>query len=126
MKKRLMDLLEQHCLVRSDVIECSAGKEIGECSDCLATWLIENGVIVPPCNVGDTVYTEVYGEIRGFVVMSIEMAYTADGLKVEFVANNGEYPMLYNCKNIGKTVFLNRKEAEEALAERSLADEPCK
>ena len=85
-----------------------------------ADYLLANGVIVPPCKVGDTVYTDVYYEIKGFVVTSIELAYTPNGIESEFVASNGEYPLLFKFENVSKTVFLTKEEAERALAERSI------
>jgi hypothetical protein len=81
----------------------------------VADYLLANGVIVPPCKVGDTVYSNVLGEIEGFVVVSIELAYMAKGFVGEFVSNNGTYPMLFKFENFGKTVFLTREEAEAKL-----------
>lgn len=87
--------------------------------------LLANGVIVPPCKVGDAVYRV------SFVHKTVEM------LKVEgFLRNVASWKVhctkfipkwLGNQKEhiyiqfsaFGKTVFLTCEEAEKALAERS-------
>ena len=84
----------------------------------LADELLANGILAPPCKVGDIVYADTLGEIEGFTVLSIELAYTANGFEGDFVANNGKYPLLFKFGNIGKTVFLTREEAEAKLNER--------
>lgn len=85
-----------------------------------AQYLIDNGVIVPPCKVGDTVYiiddgdegaepyvldvlvTAIGYDIGGFwITMSLPL-----GMKMS--AHIGE-------RSFGKTVFLTREEAERAL-----------
>ena len=83
----------------------------------IADFILANGVIVPPCKVGDTVYTDVLKKIEGFVVVSVEFSYTANGFEGEVTASNGEYPLLVNFENIGKTVFLTKDQAEQALKE---------
>lgn len=55
-RDRLIEIIEQHCLLRTDTKMCMADKTVGSCSECLADHLLANGVIVPPCKVGDTVY----------------------------------------------------------------------
>lgn len=121
MKKRLMDLLEQHCLVRSDVIECSAGKEIVECSDCLATWLIENGVIVPPCKVRDKVFFagDDYSIIDEGTVHGVSKDHTSIWVFCRYESGLSYY---HKADDFGKTVFLTREEAERALIERKSTD----
>ena len=108
MRDRLIDI------VNSALKEQFENVPIGKVM-AVADSLLANGVIVPPCKVGDTVYATILGEIEAFVVLSIELAYTAKGFEGEFVSNNGKYPMLFSFENIGKTVFLTREEAERAL-----------
>ena len=85
--------------------------ETGSFTDYLAEYLLEHGVIVPPCNVGDKVYrpSDCLGVVQ-FVIISFniyenEMFFTDD-------SENIIYP-----SDIGKTVFLTREEAERALKE---------
>lgn len=112
MRERLIELLNKKYDHFCD--QCGVNKD-SRYTESLADYLLANGVIVPPCKVGDTVYSNVLGEIEGFVVVSMELAYMAKGFVGEFVSNNGTYPMLFKFENIGKTVFLTKEEAERAL-----------
>lgn len=79
----------------------------------IADYLLANGVIVPPCKVGKTVY--VIGVFTGQIVET----------KVESIHYNksGIYLCLENFttasvdQQLGKTVFLTKEEAEEKLKE---------
>ena len=86
--------------------------ETGSFTDYLADYLLEHGVIVPPCKVGDTVYrpSDCLGVVQ-FVIISFniyesEMFFTDDSENIIYLSD------------IGKTVFLTREEAERALKER--------
>ena len=68
----------------------------------LADYLLEHGVIVPPCKVGDTVY-------------SIEMHIVDKWVKYKVC----EIPFSLTLWEHGwKDIFLTREEAERALKER--------
>ena len=82
-RERLIDLIIE--AKRTD-------PETGSFTEYLADYLISNGVVVLPCNVGDTIY-HLYPMI-------------AD--------RNG----MFRADEINKTVFLTREEAEKALLER--------
>lgn len=81
-------------------------------AEIIADYLIANGVIVPPCKVGDKVYRpSKYLGVVQFVITSFnmyqsEMFFTDDSDNIIYLPD------------IGKTVFLTREEAEKAL-ERS-------
>lgn len=82
----------------------------------IADYLIENGVIVPPCKVGDTVYilAGLYG--RKYEKDICEGFYIGgDGVVQVRVrnmkGNHGTYGVM------GETVFLTREEAERTLTE---------
>ena len=133
MRDRLIELLE-------DTIqewECDVSKEtVLEIAD----HLIENGVIVPPCKVGDVVYRlddivwhseccdcEHY-RIGGFGDPS-ECDRTTYGWKhadcikiVEEAVTLQDIAYYIYAKDFGKNVFLTREEAEKALKERSERD----
>ena len=77
-----------------------------------AEYLLEHGVIVLPCKVGDRVYrpSDCLGVVQ-FVIISFniyesEMSFTDDSENIIYLPD------------IGKTVFLTREEAERALKER--------
>ena len=83
----------------------------------VADRLLANGVIVPPCKVGDTLW--IVGEYRG--------VYSAK-VRVFFFNEKGvEYIRTTSCDipsdALGKTVFLTREAAEATLAEREGADD---
>ena len=76
--------------------------------------MIKNGVIMPPCKVGQTVYHR-FG--YSFVIEKIEVF---DNKMLFRCGNIGtdDYMSFY-ADEIGKDVFLTREEVEKALAERS-------
>ena len=85
--------------------------ETGSFADYLADYLLEHGVIVLPCKVGDRVYrpSDCLGVVQ-FVIISFniyesEMLFTDDSENIIYLSD------------IGKTVFLTREEAERALRE---------
>ena len=100
----------------------------------VADYLLENGVIVPPCEVGDVVYVnpKTWGGIS-FVnydnlfihskyfliaeVVSVIKTRKQNLIKLK-VYNRTTYTPEYRrypVSSIGKTVFLTREEAEQAL-----------
>ena len=92
-------------------------------SEITADWLISKGVIVPPCNVGDTVYP--LSADRSFRAFIEKIEVTTDGMLFEWV----QYDVGVDCTEtwdygcfsvaeIGKTVFLTEAEYEKALKER--------
>ena len=74
----------------------------------LAESLLANGVIVPPCKVGDTVYClETIGnKINDYVVQNVGITATQGGWGIE-----------RGFDAFGKTVFLTKEEAEANLKE---------
>jgi len=90
------------------------------CSDIesFAEYLLDNGVIVPPCKVGDTVF-----DIGGFPkIMEAEVeTMTTDGQEMSSVVVNKSKPFhrwVVNWKDAGTYVFFTREAAEQALKER--------
>ena len=88
-----------------------------------AEQLIANGVIVPPCKVGDTVYTITRNKVKKCEVVFVGISADEKCSHFNFVENYADgtlyksYSMFFDV--IGKSVFLSREEAEKALAERS-------
>lgn len=102
----------------------------------LADWLRENGVIVPPCKVGDTVYIKNHEITINEVFLGEELLFSTyfdcdwvmENIGCEdcpFADWEQSYEGEWDCrsrgwfsfaeKDIGKTVFLTREEAEQAL-----------
>ncbi|MGN0163516.1 MAG: hypothetical protein ACI4EA_08075 [Candidatus Ornithomonoglobus sp.] len=83
-----------------------------------ADYLLANGVIVPPCKVGGTVYrvTPKNGTVK-IEPIKVEGIHIKDyGIDVEVKLPQGNFGN-YMEYNFGKTVFLTREEAERALKE---------
>ena len=83
--------------------------------DILADYLLANGVILPPCKVGQEVYF-----INTFFSLVDDplkekvcgMKTYSDDMKFTFVTASQR---CFNEDNLGKTVFLTKEEAERAL-----------
>ena len=89
--------------------------DIGEVN-ILADYLLANGVIVPPCKVGDKVYLT-SGNYFGEKIFEGVVAQIS-------IYNNGEirfweygHPLSFTPNDFGETVFLTREEAEQKLRE---------
>lgn len=108
-RERLIELIEAYpCMSTAE--DCF----MESISADLADSLLANGVIVPPCKVGQTVwFIRNKTEIIATAVKKIILKH--GGLYIKLCCNS-----MYEttCNSIGKTVFLSREEAEEAL-ERS-------
>ena len=116
-RERLIELLMQGDIAASKqgVFNCCMCKREAEI---LADYLLSNGVIVPPVQVGATVYcTDSYRHlIKPLEIIGFEVDYTKRICK--YYCSGGDYtPAWFNPAEIGKTVFLTREEAEKALKE---------
>lgn len=129
------DRREGGCGLRKDD-RCDRIEKLDMCMiECITDHLLAEGVIVPPCKVGDVVYG-----FRECSCEDIDGAYTqcefyGYGLedRICTIPTGKKCPHQYRIEkysvteaNIlmftrmwGKTVFLTREEAEKALAERS-------
>ena len=93
----------------------------------IADELIANGVIVPPCKVGDTIYyfCKTFGAVLPYFVETLNIGYLdKDKLCYQYEANcyNDEENELidsidFEPDDIGKTVFLTKEQAEQKLRE---------
>lgn len=134
------------------ILECDKSNEVLNCfnerprkrqaAEIIADYLLANGVIVPPCKVGDTVWVisesrvkeaEIDEILRRRNDTKIFVAFECDEEDCDscpFNAWRQSYCGEWDCDNaygsaelaeedFGKTVFLSRELAEKALAERS-------
>lgn len=130
-RERLIELIEREIDVKN------AGINV----EWLADYLLENGVIVSPCKVGDTVYINpnAWGGLS-FINYDHCFIYSKHFLIAEVVSIiktrkqnlvklkvynrttcTSEYDR-YSLSSIGKTVFLSKEEAEQALKEEQNHD----
>lgn len=82
----------------------------------IADYLIANGVIVPPCKVGQRAYCIIRGKyhcqfMQG-TILRVEI--NKDGVSF-YVSINGYFGQHYTFTDVGKNVFFTREEAERAL-----------
>ena len=87
-----------------------------EAVEILADYLISNGVILPPCKVGDTVYFDTYlhGDsvgVQSHKVINVKYIIITEPSKGGIGAEIPDYAF-------GKTVFLALEDAVKALSER--------
>jgi hypothetical protein len=142
-RERLIEMLRQGQKEHSERCQAEIAKMLSEKHhynsatdrsqslwEALADHLLANGVIVPPCKVGDTVYTmppcwrEKDG-VSAYQITNLMISCSKKGIWTKkyramwFV--NGktvDAQMNFCIDDIGKTVFLTKEEAEKAL-ERS-------
>ena len=84
----------------------------------IADYLLANGVIVPPCKVGDKVYVLSNGTIIKTEVIKVKYEEEAENhgkfIRERIYAVVGNVLQEFNFSDIGKTVYLS-EEAEQAL-----------
>ena len=117
-RERLIELLMQGDIAaaKQGVFNCCMCRREAET---IADYLLESGVIVPPDQVGATVYcTDSYRHlIKPLEIIGFEVDYTKRICK--YYCSGGDYtPAWFKPAEMGKTVFLTREEAEKALEER--------
>lgn len=77
----------------------------------VANHLINNGVIVPPCKIGDTVYEIVCDD----PFLEDSNLSVVESTVCEFILCTTEE--MHNMNTVGKTYFLSREEAEKRVEE---------
>lgn len=102
MRDRLIELLEQAEGLKNNDIPSLEEK---------ADYLLANGVIVPPCKVGDIIW--VYDFMWGLIPCKVDEPYhyvCGDGRGCTVSGNFAD-------KDIGEWVFLSKQDAEKRLRE---------
>ncbi len=118
MRDRLIEL------VKNAEKEFPKDKPVLDIEEFVADFLLANGVIVPPCKVGDVVYIienpYTFLPLRKVVegeVVSIHLHESGLFIRVLFDTEKINGCADYNLDwRLGKTVFLTKAEAEQALA----------
>ena len=111
MRDRLIELLEAECGFSRYMTGDERRAE-------LADYLLANGVIVPPCKVGDTLY--VISQMKDKRVLPFINEYEATYIQIgkrkcKVYHEVDGYIKTFLQDDFGKTVFLTREEAEQAL-----------
>ena len=115
MRDRLIELLQNF----ADGTVTGNGTIVdGTKVDDVADHLLANGVIVPPCKVGDTLY--VISHMKDKKVLPFINEYEATYIQVgkrkcKVYHEVDGYIKMFLQNDFGKTVFLTREEAEQAL-----------
>ena len=119
MRETLIKIISHFKLVQQIGVALSTEEAYAQ----LADHLISNGVIVPPCKIGDTVYMpwEWNGQ-KGVACLKVNFMgfITTWECGTDFESDDIGYIKKYhggyfNFNDFGKTVFLTREEAEKAL-----------
>lgn len=113
-KAEKQELLDFFTADLDEAIDMSGGTQFNGSVEYLAAYLIEHGVIVTPCKVGDTVYY-ITGIGHNIVKPAKvkEIIIDENGIKDLYVQGDG-----YNFENSFEIFFLTREEAEKALKEQ--------
>ena len=113
-RERLVELLKQNCHCKDE--DCSNCSSNGICfTHREADYLLENGVIVPPVKIGQTVYYigGIYNGIRPIRSGTIEgIVITPKGVS-ELWINGGNG--IYYLRRTKENFYLTKEEAEQAL-----------
>ena len=121
MRDRLIELLQS-----VPTIDHEGNRGVGNIAD----YLLENGVIVPPCKVGDMVYKCLFfknhssdcvveHKVVGFHLGNFPDARGGQKRNEYFVVYHEPSNAIshINIRDLNKTVFLSKEDAEEALKE---------
>ena len=134
-RERLIELLMQGDIAASKqgVFNCCMCRREAEA---IADYLLESGVIVPPVKVGDIVYIDNAPHNVAYIMIEEDgisycAKYDCDEYECckecpfakeisfgEVIMCEGNEYHEFTASDIGKTVFLTREEAENALKER--------
>lgn len=109
-RERLIELLQKgrKYLDELECDECTRQLNCAKCEDRnIADYLLDNGVIVLPCKVGDTIYRcgDPIKKVYEWEIEHIELYFD----EIIFVDDSGNE---FTADDIGKTVFLTKEEAE--------------
>lgn len=107
-RDRLIELLKNNCsCINEDCKKCGC---VDKCfTHREADYLLENGIIVTPVKVGDTVYHVFNNIITKYQVASIVIYRYSQRI---IVLGRSQY---FELSDFGETVFLTQEEAEAAL-----------
>lgn len=116
MRDRLIEIIKEAKAIEASGIDCKVSDEY------IADHLLAEGVIVPPCKVGDKIYalTASLSRVYTYIVTRLEICDNGTKIFARQLNCRAEHWMCWS-DDFGNNdwVFLTREEAEKALAERS-------
>lgn len=120
-REKLIELMAQadeRCFDTQNCRECVGYGKGGKCGTHLyVDHLLANGVIVPPVEIGQTVWFISPVSYKPKITETVikKVVWKSGGVYIKLGCNS-----MYetSCKSIGKTVFLTKLQAEEALNEQ--------
>ena len=119
MRDRLIEFLKKKYDHFCD--QCGVNKDSHYIEN-LADYLLENGVIVPPCKVGDTVYFvernsgKPIGDIIAFEVLQVGRTKNNDTAKARIIGSDSVFEIPHFTID-NYSFFLSEEEAKKALKE---------
>lgn len=118
MRERLIELLEDG-LEESELQTNPEGECLGTNIEKFVDYLLQNGVVVLPCSVGDTVWYVTNGKYKDVRIENVHQ-WVSGHWKFDGWHGKGQYREGYelDLKDFGKTVFLTKEEAEKELERR--------
>ena len=95
--------------------ECIEAEFPWDTNDETADYLLANGVIVPPCKVGDVCYP--LPRYRSPLVERkiSRITYSKRNIIIGYYENDGQYRPPLRTRILGKDIFLTREEVYQAL-----------
>lgn len=107
-RERLIEILKMPIYPKAGV----------DTAEVVADYLLDNGIIVPPCKVGDTVY---FLDLRSRTIRKREVVtiLISSPKAILLHLTDGK---LHGASDYGISLFKTREEAEKALAERKNKD----
>lgn len=124
-RDRLIEMIKQANTLYLDYLESINQKGLIDTesrAEYIADYLLANGVVVPPCKIGDTLYYPwSYDGISGITILEVSCIkiYVQGRCLVFYTDVESDMPMpnCFTIEDFGKTVFLTREEAEKFLEE---------
>lgn len=108
MRDRLIELIQ-------DIKSCNPTN--WDKPEFMALALLANGVILPPCKVGDKVYW-ILPDLDGWHVSKDTVTEVGSkGFWVSMYTETDDMDDFTSCDEFGQTVFITREDAEKALME---------
>lgn len=101
------------------IIEAMPYSEIERQPNKLADYLIANGVILPPCRVGDSCYPLPRYKAPIVERKISRITFSKRNIIIGYYENDGQYRPPLRTRVLGEDVFLTKDQAEQKLKELS-------